>query len=140
MIFLSRIELENHISKIINTVFKNWKELDCYKDFLAKIKNNEIGSVEVTKKSNHINIYFKDCIYNTQLILRQEDYEEEECVVCYQNTTKKTICKHSLCEDCVNNIVKYSSKYICPYCREEQKLKGHTIKIPLKAVKLLFIN
>ena len=117
MLFLSKIDIENHIDKIINTVFKSKKEIDCYSNLFAKINNKNIGVVEVFKKNDtHISIYFKNCIYNRKLLLKQVEVENE-CVVCYENTNTRTSCNHPLCEDCVNDMIKHTQKYNCPYCR-----------------------
>ena len=41
------------------------------------------------------------------------DCEENECCVCYENTTTKTNCGHTLCNSCVNRLQEAS----CPLCR-----------------------
>jgi len=138
MFFLSKLDIENHIENIIKNVFKNRDDINSYSEFGEIIKNNKLGIIEVTKNKTHVNIYFKNCIYNTKLLLKQVNVEKE-CVVCYENTNTRTSCNHFLCEDCVNDIFKHTQKYNCPYCRSDQKLNGYKIDLPIKAIKILFL-
>ena len=40
-----------------------------------------------------------------------------ECCVCYNETINKTICHHSLCEECEKNL----KSSACPICRKTLK-------------------
>jgi len=42
---------------------------------------------------------------------------ENICCVCYNETTNKTICNHSLCEECEKNL----KSSACPICRKTLK-------------------
>lgn len=37
----------------------------------------------------------------------------EDCVVCFEKTTQRTICQHVVCDSCTKRLLKNE----CPYCR-----------------------
>lgn len=60
------------------------------------------------------------------------DSKKEECPICfekYDNKKEKVCpgkkksqnceCKHEICIECVENILKKNNKYCCPFCRED---------------------
>jgi hypothetical protein len=57
----------------------------------------------------------------------EDNYNNEECPICFENTSYKIIeCNHFICEKCVNLL---SFPKCCPLCRQCIDIKSEIIKL-----------
>jgi len=105
----------NNIDFVLNLDFKDNKE-KLIADLSARNPRHlypfhttveVLGEITLTVDREGVKLGLK----NDEKACLKETDKVNECVVCYENTTKKTKCNHSLCGDCYNKVD------FCPYCR-----------------------
>ncbi len=122
----------NKIIKIINNLY-----LKNSLNKIIKIMNNEkFNQNEATKIlihifSNHDNYFTSfadyDLVYQLLISIHNlpnlDDHRcdvYDECCVCYVKTKNKTICYHSICQDCNMKVIN------CPLCRKNLTNKSNS--------------
>jgi hypothetical protein len=89
--------------------------------YLENIKFDKYTGKFICKTDG--NLPFND--WKSYLNIKNVEVDFNECCVCLEPTSTKTMCVHSLCYACWTNLkIRPSEKYdeevmCCPYCREE---------------------
>lgn len=70
-------------------------------------------------KTGIIHIHDTQKFYHSNHILVQKTNQTDTCVVCLEQTSFYTPCRHPLCCHCAQKWYMVSSKVSCPYCRKK---------------------
>ena len=127
----------NNIDFVLNLDFKDNKKnliadlvLRNHRHLYSFHKKVEVlGEIKLTADKECFKL---EIIIDEKSCLKEVD-EEHECVVCYENTSKKTKCNHSICRDCYNNVE------ICPYCRGDISSKKGIMVHKWNKIALMYI-
>ena len=67
--------------------------------------------------------------------MSKKSKSEEDCVICFEETTNMLGCEHKICPQCcVINMLEYK-RHECPICRQDIYINMTTLKEMVKYVK-----
>ena len=96
---------EIHYNKILHNEIADMVKI------IYNLKNDyEYSKImdEIVPKKTKVEV---EEMYLAKLFITHQNMDE--CCVCYEPNCVKTICKHSLCRECVSKLIKYE----CPMCK-----------------------
>lgn len=94
----------NYFYRFMKTIINKMKELKF---------NNLYNRFTTTLEEKKINL-------ESQIF--ENFYDKDDCCICMEKTTCKTICEHNLCLKCYGSLIKKSNLNVtCPICRKSFK-------------------